>query len=134
MVPLMRLALSLAFSLALAGIARAEPPGFAHPGLAKDAERYEGSLHAGWKAGNRKATELIDAGDKALLADPRGASRLFAQAVVTDDRNAAAWLGLARALIAIKPDPDKGPERYDLPVNASASAYIAYQRARDPAL
>ena len=27
--------------------------------------------------------------------------------------------------------PDKGNERYDLPVNASGAAYIAYQRAQD---
>ena len=65
-----------------------------------------------------------------LRADPRAASRSFAGAVVSDANDADAWIGLARALLAIKPDPNKGSERYDLPVNASGAAYLAYERAR----
>src|SRR5262249_25477237 len=84
-----------------------------------------------WKAGNKKPAELRQAGEKALGADPRAASRNFAAAVVADGRDVDAWIGLARALLAIKVDPDKGNERYDLPVNASGAAYIAYQRAQD---
>ena len=66
-----------------------------------------------------------------LGSDPRAASRNFAAAVVADSQDVDAWIGLARALLAIKVDPDKGNERYDLPVNASGAAYVAYQRAQD---
>ena len=79
----------------------------------------EGQLAAGQQAGPAncapKATRLLAAG-----TDPRAASRAFAQAVVADANDADAWLGLARALLAIK--PDQGSERYDLPVNASGAA------------
>ena len=68
-----------------------------------------------------------------MRTDPRAASRNFAGAVVSDNNDADAWLGLARALLAIAPDPNKDSERYDLPVNASGAAYLAYERAQgDP--
>ena len=67
-----------------------------------------------------------------MATDARAASRQYAQAVAADTKNAGAWLGLARSLLAIKPDEDKGSERYDLPVNASGAAYKAYQLAGDP--
>ncbi len=118
----------LAFTLA-APLAAEPGPSFEHRGVAKDAERYETYLSTTWKAGNRKSGELKAAAEKALPADPRAASRNYAAAVVADGRNADAWMGLARSLLAIKPDPNNGSERYDLPVNASAAAYIAYQRA-----
>ena len=38
--------------------------------------------------------------------------------------------GLARALLAIK--PEQGSERYELPVNASGAALIAYERGQTP--
>jgi uncharacterized protein YfaS (alpha-2-macroglobulin family) len=50
-------------------------------------------------------------------------------AVVAEPGEASAWIGLAQALLAIQPDPTKGSERYDLPVNASGAAYIAQERA-----
>ena len=50
-------------------------------------------------------------------------------AVVADEKDAEAWIGLARALLAIQPDPNRSSERYELPLNASAAAYTAYQRA-----
>ena len=50
---------------------------------------------------------------------------------MSDANDADAWIGLARALLAIK--PDQGSERYDLPVNASGAACIAYERAQTPA-
>ena len=68
-----------------------------------------------------------------LRVDPRAASRSFAGAVVSDNTDADAWIGLARALLAIAPDPNKDSERYDLPVNGSGAAYLAYERAQgDP--
>jgi len=108
-----------------------QPHPFAHAGIAKDGERYEAYLKSNWKAAGKKPVELRQAGEKALGADPRGASRNFAAAVVADSQDVDAWIGLARALLAIKVDPDKGNERYDLPVNASGAAYIAYERAQD---
>ena len=51
--------------------------------------------------------------------------------VVVDGRDSESWMGLARALLAIQVDPDKESERYDLPVNASGAAYIAYERAQN---
>lgn len=120
-------------AVCLALPARAEPvQPFEHRGLAKDAERYESYLATAWKTGNRRPAELRAAAERALTADPRAASRNYATAVVTDRRDAEAWMGLARALLAIKPDPNQGSERFDLPVNASAAAYIAYQRASSP--
>ncbi len=107
---------------------------FAHFGVGKDAERYESYVVANWKPGTRKPAELRSAGDRALATDPRAASSSYAYAVTADPKSADGWLGLARALLAIKADPDKGSERYDLPVNASAAAYLAYQRATTPAL
>ena len=106
---------------------------FTHPGIAKDAERYESYLEANWKPGKARPADLVSAGVKAMDQDARAAARNFAMAVVGERDNARAWIGLARALLAIPADPAKGSERYDLPVNASGSAYIAYERAKDAA-
>ena len=101
-------------------------------GLQGDAKRYEAYLKANWQPkGN--AAELRAEGDRVLAAgiEPRAAARAYAQAVVFDANDVAAWTGLARALLAIK--PDQGSERYELPVNASGAAWTAYERAQAPA-
>ncbi len=110
-------------------VAQEQP--FAHYGVSKDAERYENYLRANWEVSKQQPAELHREGKDALPADPRAASRAFAGAVVANGQDVEAWIGLARALLAIKPDPNKGSERYDLPVNASGAAYIAYERAQD---
>lgn len=115
----------------LAGPAIAEQLPFVHQGIAKDAERYEAYLKTNWKPGKAKPAELRLAAEKLVAADPRAATRAFAEAVVSDDRNAQGWLGLARALLAVTPDPAKTQERYDLPLNASGAAFRAYERATD---
>ncbi len=69
-----------------------------------------------------------------MSTDARAASRTYAAAVAADPSSPESWLGLARALLAIQADPEKGSERYDLPVNASGAAYRAYERAKDPAM
>jgi uncharacterized protein YfaS (alpha-2-macroglobulin family) len=131
------LALGLLIALAMPALAETprpapQPPtGFAHPQIAQDADRYETYLKSTWKPGSRKPAELRAAGEKALGLDPRAASRDFALAVAGDPANAESWLGLSRALLAIKAD-DKGSERYDLPVNGTAAAYRAYERAATP--
>ncbi len=111
----------------------AEPATFNHKGLAKDGERYETYLKSHWKPGKQKTAELISAAAKALPADARLAARNYAMAVVAEPARVEAWIGLAEALLAIKPDPNKGSERFDLPVNASGAAYIAQERATDKA-
>jgi uncharacterized protein YfaS (alpha-2-macroglobulin family) len=132
----------LAVLLATASPALAQEKPFFHKGVAADADRYEGYLIREWKgalavvpgASVKKAvTELKTAGDKTLTTDPRSASRAFATAVAADKEDARAWLGLAKALLTISPDSLKGAERYDIPVNASAAALRAYQRASVPA-
>lgn len=124
--------------LVLSGLpaaAIAEEHAFAHRGVAQDADRYETYLKDNWQPGAmRQAADLRRAGDKALEADARAASRSYAAAVVADGKSPESWLGLARALLAITPDPNSGAERYDLPVNASGAAYRAYRLASDDTL
>jgi uncharacterized protein YfaS (alpha-2-macroglobulin family) len=129
---LSRLILLLAFCF-IAPVALAQNATFSHSGLARDAERYESYLKSHWKAGQQTAAQLRQTGVKALAEgnDPRAASRSFAAAVAADARDAESWTGLARALLGIK--PDTGSERYELPVNAAAAAYIAYQRSQTAA-
>jgi alpha-2-macroglobulin len=114
----------------------AQPAGFSHPTVARDALRYEGVLRAAAKTQSRKVRDIRIAAEKVLATgtDPRAAARGFADAVGTDASDAESWLGLARALLAIPADPNNGSERYELPVNGSAAAYIAYERAKSPAL
>ncbi len=113
--------------------AGAEERPFAHKGVEKDAERYETYIRDTWHPDGRQAAEVRLAADRLLGPDPRAASRSFAIAVATDRKSPESWIGLAKALLAIKPDPDKS-ETYDLPVNASGAAYRAYKLASDPAM
>jgi len=112
--------------------ARAEEKRFVHAGIAGDAKRYETYLRAHWQP-QGSARELRAEGDRVLATgnDPRAAARAYAQAVVFDSNVVESWIGLARALLAIK--PDQGSERYDLPVNASGAAFTAYERAQTTA-
>ncbi len=109
--------------------ALAEPAKFIHRGIEKDATRYEAFIKKHWKPGSARPGVLRIRATRVLSSDPRAASRGFASAVVNEDRNPANWLGLAQALLAIKPDPSNTSERYDLPVNASGAAYRAYHLA-----
>lgn len=106
---------------------------FAHKGLAGDGQRYESWIKENWRkpdAGSTSA-QMLAAGSVTLAQgkDPRRASREFVAAILLDEKNASAWLGLAQALLAITPDPQRSSERYQLPINASGAAYLAYQRA-----
>src|SRR5690606_295196 len=86
--------------------------------------------------GSVETQQLIATGQKALLTDkdPRTAARAFGRAAAVASENPEAWLLLARALLATQPDPKRPSERYELPADASAAAYLAYQRAASPAL
>lgn len=122
-------ACALAFMAFDVRYAHAQTVRFEHKGLAKDGERYETYLKSHWKPGRQKPVQLVEAGERALAKDPREAARNYAMAVVAEPGSVDAWIGLAQALLAITPDPNKGSERYDLPVNASGAAYIAHERA-----
>ena len=134
MLPAFRLLACLVVVVLLAaGAGHAQEVSFTHEGVQADAKRYEAYLKANWQAGGKPGREARAEGNRLLAAgkDYRAASRAFAQAVVSDPGDADAWLGLARALLAIK--PEQSSERYDLPVNASGAAWTAYQRAKTPA-
>lgn len=113
--------------------AHAQTAQFVHKGLSKDGERYESYLKSHWSPGRQKVSQLAEAGQRALAKDPREAARNFAMVVVSQPSDSEAWIGLAQALLAITPDPNKGSERFDLPVNASGAAYIAQERATSKA-
>ena len=104
---------------------------FAHVGVRSDAVRYETQLKAAFQqlAQGKKSRDTRLAADKLLASDARAAMRQYATAAVVDPKDAENWLGLARALLAIKPEENAAGERFELPVNASAAAFIAYERA-----
>ena len=133
MLSALRVLICLVFSLAFTTAATAQEKSFTHTGVQADAKRYETYLKTNWQPGNRQGRELRAEGNRLLAGatDYRSASRAFAQAVVFDANDTEAWLGLARALLAI--NPDRTGERYDLPVNASGAAWNAYERAQTPA-
>ncbi len=85
----------------------------------------------GEAGGGKAAADLRLAADKQFATDARAASRNYATAVSADPKSAESWLGLARALLAIKVTDENSSERYDLPVNASGAAYRAYELATD---
>ena len=126
-----RLAFLFLFALASAAQLSAGAKPFAHQGVSADAKRYETYLKTNWKPDAKKPADLKIEANKIFLADPRAASRLLASAVAANDKDSEAWVRLAQALLAIKPDADKGSERYDLPVNASGAAYRGYELAKD---
>jgi uncharacterized protein YfaS (alpha-2-macroglobulin family) len=106
---------------------------FEPAGVGREAERYEKYLKDNWKVEGQPARQLAE-GNRLLAAgsDPRAAARAFAHAVVGEPQLVDAWIGLAQALLAIKPDPQKGAERYELPANATGAALIAHRRATTP--
>ncbi|MGE0023268.1 MAG: alpha-2-macroglobulin [Hyphomicrobium sp.] len=110
-----------------------EPRPFVHKEVAQDADRYETYIRQTWQPDSRKAPDVRLAADKLMGPDPRAAARNYAIAVATDAKSPESWLGLAKALLAVKPDPEKS-ETYDLPVNASGAAYRAYKLTSDTAM
>ncbi len=132
---MLRFAAVLFSSILISAVALAadNPLPFKHEGVARDAGRYEAWLQKAYKNGKspQNNRSLFFEGRRILNAgqDPRGAARKFARVVTIDANNARGWLLLARALLAIPKDQQKGSERYSIPVNASGAAYLAYQRA-----
>ncbi len=127
---------SIAFVLGLALFASvpavAQQKLFSHPVVAKDAERYEAYLKSTFKPVTPQAARTQrEAGLKIVAdgGDARVAARQLATAVMTDPKDVAAWTGLAKALLAMTPDPARPAERYSIPVNASGAAFLALERA-----
>lgn len=124
----------------------AEPQVFSHEGLARDAERYEATVIALYKTARTQPGQpqaqpqpqpqpkaLKAAAARVLASDPRLAARNFATAAANEPADADAWLGHARALLAVPAAGLAGAERYEFPLNASAAAYLAYQRGQGAA-
>ena len=130
------LLITLLSSAAILPAAVAEP--FASANLAKDAERFEVLIKAQMPVPAKGAkpaapASLRQTGEKLFAEgkDPRAAARTLMQAVSGNPGDAAAWLGLARAMLAITPDPAKG-EQYNFPAYATGAAFRAYERAATP--
>ncbi len=108
---------------------------FQHDPTAAIAKRYEAWLKENWKPDSTPAADHRAAGQLALsqARDPRAAARHFARAIVVDPSDARSWLGIARSMLAIPQRSLKGRERVSAPTNATAAAYLAFQRAQDDA-
>ena len=106
--------LGLLLFLSLPAVAQQAQTLFSHPVVSKDAERYESYLKSTFKPGKQTARQQREAGLKVLTdgGDARVAARHLATAVVTDAKDTAAWTGLAKALLAMTPDPARPAERY----------------------
>jgi uncharacterized protein YfaS (alpha-2-macroglobulin family) len=103
---------------------------FSHQGVIRDAQRYEAQIKSTPLPAqqNRRAREIRAAAEKQIGSDARAAQRQLAIAAALDPADWETWLSLARASLAISPEDGK-PERYQLPVDASAAAWLAYSRA-----
>ncbi len=128
-------AAALASAMVLTPALAAEP-NFATTGLAKEAQRYEAQIKSAAQAGRKAPRELTAEAIRAMSgasADPRAAAAAYTQAIVATPADAQAWTGLALALLAIKPEQLANAERHEMPLNASAAAWIGYERAKLPA-
>ena len=120
--------LAFVFGLFLVNPAFADKS-FVQDDLTSDVVRLQASLRK--EAGNliqRPAAQLAQDGLTALSrGDTRRALALLGAAIGVDDKNAAAWLGYARAAFTV--DPKDGSEKYLLRERAIDAAYASYQRA-----
>ncbi len=120
----------------LPAVTAAQTP-FVHLGVAREAARYEALLKVVFAQQDRtrRARDVRAAGEKLLAAgsDMRGAMKLLATSAALDGADGETWIALSRAALAVKPE-ENSSDRYDLVVNASAAAYIGYERAATPAL
>ena len=111
--------------------ASAQTAVFPHPTVARDAERIAALLRTQTKprqtAAELRRAGLIQLEDK----DPRNAIKSLLAALVADGKHSPTWATLARAYLAIAPDPARG-DVYELPALASGAAWHAHQLATDP--
>jgi uncharacterized protein YfaS (alpha-2-macroglobulin family) len=120
--------LAILFGLVLVLPAYADKS-FVDDELASDVVRLQATLRK--EAGNliqRPAAQLASEGLAALArGDARRAMTLLGASIGVDDKNAAAWLGYARA--AFKAEPKDDGEKYQLRQRALDAAYAAYVHA-----
>ena len=103
---------------------------FVREDLASDAVRLEETLRGEGRlaaAGRAGAQLRADAQTALARGDSRRALTLFTAAIAADPKEAANWLGFARAANAT--EGRDYTERYRLQERATAAAYAAYQRA-----
>ncbi len=125
--------LSVLALFASSTIASAAP--FADKQMSVAAAAFAASLAKTAVAPPKKtAKDLRAEGDAALIADPRKASVALQVAVGLDPADAAGWLNLAKAMLAIKPETMQTGEQTSLPSRAESAAYRAYELAKTPAL
>ncbi|WP_460448547.1 alpha-2-macroglobulin family protein [Alsobacter sp. SYSU BS001988] len=130
---MLHLARVLAFSLALSTVGAAwaqSAKSFIRDDLASEAVRLEEQIRKdGAAAAQGKQPDQLRREAATLLGrgDARRALGLLTQALALDPRDAASWLAYARATLAT--DPKDASERWRLTERATASAYMAYQRA-----
>ncbi len=130
--PIVRSLAALGMLLATAAIlpmgpALAQAPAFNHPLVTKDAERLDAQIKAQPRPARQNAGDLRRTGMKQLAEgkDARAAAKLLVASLAQDAKDAATWAALARAYLAITPDPSSA-ERYDLPALAAGAAWRAY--------
>ena len=127
-------ALASVFTLVPADLPHAQTTpsqAYDNPLVVKDAERLDGVIRALGRP-RQGAAELRRAGLKALdeAKEPREAVQVLGQALAVDGRHAATWTALARAYLAVTPEPSSS-ERFELPSLASGAAWRAYQLATE---
>ena len=120
---------------ALVGPALANGP-YADKTLADAATSYTVQLTKSAVNPAKRAVRDIRLDAEKLLATPNGDARVavngFMLAVGLETTDYVSWLGLANALLAIKPEAMKSGEQTALPDQARWAAYRAYELAKTP--
>ncbi len=119
--------------LLLPATASAQTKPYKDQELDQISREFEDYLKAQWPTAGADAQGWLKRANAAVKAkDFRRATGHFASAAVLDGANADTWLALARAYLAI--ETADANEKQSFPRSASSTAYLAYQRAKTPAL
>ncbi|MGI9407021.1 MAG: alpha-2-macroglobulin family protein, partial [Hyphomicrobiaceae bacterium] len=111
------------------GLAAAAAKPFFNEVVAQDAKRYEDFVAKRAPTNTTSAGTYRKRGERALANDkPREAIDHFSDATRASSEDARNWMGLARALLAVR-KPINNQEQYNLRVNAGGAAFKAYQLA-----
>ncbi|MDZ4792004.1 MAG: alpha-2-macroglobulin [Hyphomicrobiales bacterium] len=124
---------SLAIIFIFAFAAKSQEKPFFNAEVERAALEYEDYLKTQWPTSGSDAKGWLAKANAALKAqDPRRATGHFASAVVLDKANADVWLAFARAYLSIQ--TSDANEKQSFPRSATSTAYLAYARAKTPAL
>jgi len=114
------------FALALASAPHASA--YTNDQIAREADAFERYLRESWSTEGASAAEFRARGDDARKQNnPRAATGAYASAAVLAPDDAATWLALARAYLAI--NPANYSEETNFARNATSAAWLAAQRA-----